>query len=37
MSKKFIKEGKMSVEFMREKKKMLILVGHNRDKKQLKK
>jgi len=26
----------MSVEFMREKKKMLILVGHNRDKKQLK-
>jgi hypothetical protein len=36
MSKKFIKEGKMSVEFMREKKKMLILVGHNRDKKQLK-
>jgi hypothetical protein len=33
MSKKYIKEGKMSVEFMREKEKMLTLVGHKRDKK----
>ncbi|GFG28372.1 hypothetical protein Cfor_01748 [Coptotermes formosanus] len=36
MSKKFVKEGKMSVEFMREKEKMLTLVGHKRDKKQSK-
>jgi hypothetical protein len=36
MSKKFVKEGKMSVEFMREKEKMLTLVRQKRDKKQSK-
>lgn len=34
MSKKFVKEGKMNVEFMREKEKMLNLVGRKRNKKQ---
>jgi hypothetical protein len=32
MSKKFVEEGKMSVDFMREKEKMLTLLGHKRDK-----
>jgi hypothetical protein len=34
MSNKFVKEGKMSVDFMREKEKMLTLLGHKRYKKQ---
>jgi hypothetical protein len=36
MSKKFVKEGKMSVDFMREKEKMLTLLGRKRNKKQSK-
>jgi hypothetical protein len=36
MSKKYVKRGKMSVEFMREKEKMLTLVGCERNKKQSK-
>jgi hypothetical protein len=36
MSNKFVKEGKMSVDFMREKEKMLTLLGHKRSKEQSK-
>jgi hypothetical protein len=36
MSKKFVEEGKMSVDFMREKEKMLTLLGRKRNEKQSK-
>jgi hypothetical protein len=36
MSNKFVKEGKMSVDFMREKEKMLTLLGRKRCKEQSK-